>query len=165
MRPALAVPLVLVAFAPLGCDVLAEPSGYSLEDPPPAYADLVSAVNEARAHPRTCGSETFGATEPVAWDGRLERAAERHTLDMAEHGVLAHTGSDGSTVGDRVTHAGYQWRRVGENLALANRPAREVVDMWLASAGHCANVMHPGYVEMGVAAREGYWTQVFGRPL
>jgi uncharacterized protein YkwD len=83
---------------------------------------------------------------------------------MASHGVLAHVGSDGSTVGERVTRAGYDWRRVGENLAHAYRPASEVVDLWLMSPGHCANVMHPGYVEMGVAEREGYWTQVLGRP-
>jgi uncharacterized protein YkwD len=135
------------------------------DDPPAAYADLVAAVNEARAVPRMCGDQAFGATAPVAWDGRLERAAERHTLDMAAHGVLSHIGSDGSTVGERVTRAGYDWRRVGENLARAQMPAAEVVELWLASPGHCANVMHPGHVEMGVAGLDGYWTQVFGRPM
>ncbi len=54
---------------------------------------------------------------------------------------------------------------VGENLARAEVPGSEVVDLWLASPGHCANVMHPGHVEMGAAGRDGYWTQVFGRPM
>ena len=63
------------------------------------------------------------------------------------------------------TRAGYDWRRVGENLARAEMPAAEVVELWLASPGHCANVMHPGHVEMGVAGLDGYWTQVFGRPV
>ena len=156
---------MLAGLASIGCDiVMAEPYDSGPSAPPAAYALVIEAVNEARAHPRMCGDASFGAAVPVAWDGRLERAAERHTNDMASHGVLAHIGSDGSTVGDRVSSAGYDWRRVGENLAHAPRPAHEVVALWLASPGHCANLRHPSYVEMGVAERGGYWTQVMGRP-
>jgi uncharacterized protein YkwD len=165
MRRWLALPIALALFVPAGCDVLAEPSADLPVDPPAAYVELLDAVNAARAVPRMCGDQTFGATAPVAWDGRLEHAAQRHTVDMVAHGNLAHTGSDGSTVGDRVTRAGYQWRRVGENIARAGLSGPEVVELWLASPGHCANVMHPGYVEMGVAGLDGYWTQVFGRPM
>jgi uncharacterized protein YkwD len=161
--PLAALGIALAGLA-LGCDVMAGPSAGLQTDPPAAYANLMVAVNEARAYPRMCGDQPFGAAAPVAWNDRLELAAERHTLDMSSHGVLAHVGSDGSTVGDRVSNAGYDWRRVGENLAHAQRSAPEVVALWLASPGHCANVMHPSYVEMGVAERGGYWTQVMGRP-
>lgn len=156
--------LALASLIPTGCDVLAEPSSLAYTDPPPAYMSLMSAVNDARAHPRMCGSQSFGAASPVQWNGRLERAAEGHTMDMVMHGYFAHVGSDGSTVGTRVSRVGYDWRRVGENLAHAYRPANEVVQLWLDSPGHCANLMHPGYSEMGVSEHDGYWTQVFGRP-
>jgi uncharacterized protein YkwD len=111
-----------------------------------------------------CGGESFGAAGPVAWNGRLERAAEAHTVDMVIHAYFAHVGTDGSSVGDRVSRVGYDWRRVGENLARANRTAPEVVQLWLDSPAHCANLMHPGFSEMGVYEQDGYWTQVFGRP-
>ncbi len=155
--------VALATFAYAGCDVLAEPSSASNSTPPPAYQSLVSAVNSARAHPRMCGSQSFGAASPVAWNGQLERAAYTHTADMVIHDYFDHVGTDGSTVGTRATRAGYDWRRVGENLARANRTAEEVVDLWLASPGHCANLMHPSFTEMGVNEQDGYWTQVFGR--
>src|SRR5687768_6266417 len=97
-----ALGLALGSLVSTGCDVLAGPSAELHADPPPAFVELMEAVNDARAHPRMCGEQAFGAAAPVAWDGRLELAAEGHTIDMASHGVLAHVGSDGSTVGDRV---------------------------------------------------------------
>jgi len=158
-----AIGLALTTLTYTGCDVLAEPSSLDYESPPPAYVSMISAVNAARAHPRTCGSESFGAAGPVSWNGRLERAAYTHTADMVLNDYFDHVGSDGSTVGTRVSRVGYNWRRVGENLAHANRSAEEVVNLWLASPGHCANLMHPSFTEIGINEQDGYWTQVFGR--
>jgi uncharacterized protein YkwD len=67
-----------------------------------------------------------------------------------------------------VHRTGYRARHVGENIASGVPTAREVVDGWLASPGHCSNIMDPRFTEMGVAyATERrsrgviYWTQVF----
>ncbi len=155
--------LALAALTYAGCDVIAEPSALTYQDPPPAYQSLMNAVNEARAHPRMCGAEAYGAAGAVVWNARLQRAAENHTVDMVYHAYFDHVGTDGSTVGERVSRTGYDWRRVGENLARAWRSPEEVGDLWLASPGHCANLMHPGFTEMGVYEQDGYWTQVFGR--
>ena len=163
LAPLAVAGLAAAAFALSGCDAMAESSSLAYADPPPAYESVLSAVNRARAAGQTCGGEYFAPVQPVEWNGRLERAAEAHTLDMVYHEYFDHVGTDGSTVGDRASRAGYNWRRVGENLARTWRSGGEVVGLWLASPGHCANLMHPSFTEMGVYEQDGYWTQVFGR--
>jgi uncharacterized protein YkwD len=71
----------------------------------------------------------------------------------------------------RASQAGYRWKLVGENIAAGQPTPEQVVEEWLESPGHCANIMDPAYAEMGVAsAYEGrsekgvYWSQVFGTP-
>ncbi len=55
---------------------------------------------------------------------------------------------------------------MGENIASGQESADEVVDGWMASPGHCANIMDPNFTEIGVGYYDGdIWTQVFGRPL
>lgn len=50
-------------------------------------------------------------------DDRLQAAARAHAVDMAQNDFFSHTGSDGSSVADRTTMAGYLWTTVGENIA------------------------------------------------
>jgi uncharacterized protein YkwD len=90
---------------------------------------------------------------------------------MASTGRFAHAGADGSTPGQRVERAGYRAARVGENIAAGPTSAAEVVEGWLASPGHCANLMDARFTEMGLAyavdsrsAAGIYWTQVFATP-
>ncbi len=91
---------------------------------------------------------------------------------MAEHGTLAHIGSDGSGAAQRVSQAGYRWKDMGENIAAGQWDAHAVVAAWLASPEHCANMMGAQFHEMGVAfalapsKRPGiYWAQEFGSPM
>jgi uncharacterized protein YkwD len=131
---------------------------------------ILDAVNAARAVPRTCGEQAFGAAPPVAWNDALGAAALAHSRDMATRRHMAHEGSDGSQVGTRATRTGYDWRLVGENIAAGQTSAREAVDGWIESPGHCANLMNPSFVEMGAGYAISrmrmpgfvYWTQVFG---
>ena len=88
---------------------------------------------------------------------------------MGQHRYFSHAGRDGRDVGARARSTGYDWRRVGENIASGQASAAEAVAGWLESPGHCANLMNPAFTEMGAAyaLREGprpaaYWTQVFG---
>ena len=55
---------------------------------------------------------------PLTWAPLLETAALRHINDMSDNGHFSHTGTDGSSVGQRVTDSGYTWRSVGENIAV-----------------------------------------------
>ena len=128
-------------------------------------------TNQARSHGRTCGWRRFPPAPPLSLASALTRAAQAHSQDMALHDFFSHTGSDGSSPGERVTREGYRWSAVGENIASGVSTPREVVADWLASPHHCANIMTAGFRQMGVAFavnRESrkviYWTEDFGTP-
>jgi len=145
---------------------------------PPAVAEanqiarqVLQLVNEARSNSRRCGAKRFGAVPPIELDGKLSKAAMTHAKDMAARGYISHEGSDQSEPADRVARTGYAWKAVGENVAAGQYTAKEVVDGWLASPGHCSNIMDADYTQMGVAYVSNpkqeigiYWAQVFGRP-
>lgn len=127
---------------------------------------ILDLTNQARAQGRDCGGDAgFMAAAPaLAWNDGLATAARLHSEDMAQNDFFSHTGSDGSSVGQRVTRQGYAWGTVGENISTRGTP-QEVVDGWLRSPGHCENIMSPDFTEMGAGVAGGKWTQVFARPL
>lgn len=134
---------------------------------------ILDAVNRARATPRNCGTRHYDAARPLTWNRALASAAQVHSSDMARQSYFSHQGKDGSEVADRAVHAGYRWSGIGENIAAGQRSADEVMAGWLASPGHCANIMDRWFTEMGSAYALGgggrdnnhpYWTQVFGTP-
>lgn len=136
-------------------------------------ARVLELVNEARSHRRRCGTHVYQRAGPLKLVPSLNKAAVRHARDMAKHSFMAHIGRDGSTPALRVTGAGYVWRAVGENVASGSSTPEQVVEDWLKSPGHCANLMSKSYTDMGVAfavnpasAAGIYWSQVFasGRP-
>jgi uncharacterized protein YkwD len=151
--------------------VLAAPFAVPALDANKVGQRVLELVNQARAQPRRCGGRQYAAAAPLRWSAPLGRAAAAQARDLAARGVLSHSGRDGSTAGERVSRAGYAWRAVGENVAAGQRTAEEVVQSWLGSPGHCANVMNADFAEMGVAfatnaaAEAGiFWAQVFAAP-
>lgn len=144
------------------------------EPPAPEQAQGVAArvlalVNEARTRARSCGDRRMEAAPPLRPNTVLAAAAQAHAQDMARRNYFSHTGRDGSAPGDRATRAGYDWRAVGENIAAGQQSAETVVAGWLASPGHCVNIMQRAFSEMGVAfavepksERGIYWAQMFG---
>lgn len=132
---------------------------------------LLEMLNAARAQPRQCGGQPFAATTPLTWNATLAAAAEAHTRSMANNNFFDHKDRDGRTPGDRAELAGYNYQDVGENIAAGQDTPRKVVDGWLASAGHCANLMNPKFRELGAAYAVDpksdagiYWTAMFGTP-
>lgn len=145
-------------------------------DPPQAAqggdvsARVLALVNQARSQARRCGGQSFQPAAPLALNAQLTQAAAVHAQSMARHGYLEHEGRDGSSPADRASRAGYKWRSIGENVAMGQTTPDKVVQDWLKSPEHCANIMEPRFTEMGVAfsvnnASEGgiYWAQSFGR--
>jgi uncharacterized protein YkwD len=134
-------------------------------------ADVLQLVNAARARPQRCGRTSFAAAPPLTLNALLGRAAQAHADDMLRFDYFEHTGRDGSTPAQRVAATGYSYRVVGENLAFGPETPAEAVQGWLASAGHCQNIMDPRFAELGVAftaTRSGkpriYWVQEFAAP-
>ena len=142
--------------------------------PAPNDAALLDSVlkrlNEIRADGGRCGGSEFPPSPPLERSSVLDDAARSHAEDMANNSFLAHTGSDGSNPGDRVTRAGYEWRVVAENVAAGQTSADDVAATWLDSAGHCSNLMDAKYSETGIAyalnpgdGRDIYWVQVYAK--
>lgn len=120
-------------------------------------------ANKARAQARRCGSREFEATQPMLWQKQLAAAAAAHVADLSSNGGLSHTGSDGSQVSDRARREGYEYRTIGENVAMNPLGAASTFEAWLNSPGHCANIMDPGFTELGAATRGSYSVLVFGK--
>ncbi|WP_338923165.1 CAP domain-containing protein [Pseudomonas silesiensis] len=130
---------------------------------------LLAELNVARSRPRQCGTQAFAATTPLTWNATLATAAETHSRSMANNNYFDHKDRDGRTPGDRAELAGYSGQQIGENIAAGQDTVRRVVDGWVSSPGHCANLMNPGFQELGAAyavdpkSDSGiYWTAMFG---
>ena len=132
---------------------------------------LLALINSARAEARQCGGRPFAAAPALSWSAVLGGVAEAHSRDMANRNFFSHLGPDGRTPGDRAELAGYAGMRLGENIAAGLDTPRKVLDGWLASPAHCANLMNPEFSELGAAygvdprSDAGiYWTALFGAP-
>ena len=130
---------------------------------------LLTELNAARTKPRQCGTQSFNATTPLAWNATLGSAAEDHSRSMANNNFFDHKDRDGRMPGDRAELAGYLAQVIGENIAAGQDTALKVVDGWLASPGHCANLMNPQFRELGAGYAMDpksdagiYWTAMFG---
>ncbi|MDQ7086231.1 MAG: CAP domain-containing protein [Sulfurovum sp.] len=122
---------------------------------------LLSLVNEARTGGYFCGSTFYPAVSPIVWSPTVESATRIHSDDMYRNDFFEHTGSDGSSAGDRLSRVGYNWQTYGENIALGYTSEASVIAGWLGSAGHCSNIMSPTFQEMGLSRVGSYWTQCF----
>ena len=139
-----------------------------------AYRDfedeVVALTNEVRAEGRDCGTEgSFPPAPPVVANEELRCAARLHALDMDANDFFAHVTPAGLTIGDRVTAAGYSYSVAAENLADGPLTPDAVMAGWLASDGHCANIMAADVVDLGAAFLEGgthgtLWVQKFASP-
>ena len=131
-----------------------------------AYEDqVITLINQERA------AEGLPA---LTKNSKLTTAARRHSTDMACTDTWSHTGSDGSAPWDRVSDAGYSWSRVTENIAASTSqyfsPA-SVVNLWMNSPGHKANILDPNVIHIGVGFRyydnggyDAYYTADFAKP-
>jgi uncharacterized protein YkwD len=138
--------------------------------PPGPVTDVFNLVNQARATARKCGTQQFQATAALRYDDRLGAAAQGHSADMAARNYFSHTSPEGLTMVNRVQAQGYNFSRLGENIAAGQPTPAQVVNAWLQSPGHCANIMNPAFRDIGIGRAQGgsfgiYWTQDFGTPL
>ncbi|MEU4550448.1 uncharacterized protein YkwD [Micromonospora violae] len=120
--------------------------------------EVVDLVNAERAK---------AGCKALTINDKLMTAAQRHSQDQADHQNMSHTGSDGSNSGVRLDRVGYAWRTYGENVAWNQKTPAAVMDAWMNSSGHRANILNCAFTEIGVgiASSNGpYWTQVFAAP-
>ncbi|MEU6227751.1 CAP domain-containing protein [Streptomyces sp. NPDC047042] len=121
-------------------------------------AEVIDLTNRERAR---------AGLPPLASDAPLTRAAQAHSTDMVVRAFYSHTGPDGSQPWDRAAAAGSTRRTIGENIACGQRSAAEVVEGWMNSPGHRANILKREFTHIGIGFAGGgkagtYWTQLFG---
>lgn len=138
------------------------------EEPVPAVdhadagptAEVVTLTNIERAQ---------HGLRPLSTHARLTAIAQTHSEDMVRRSFFSHRNPDGKQVWHRATAMGYPYRKVAENIAAGQRTAAEVVQGWMDSPGHRANILDGELTQIGVGYALGgrygtTWTQVFGTP-
>ena len=138
-------------------------------------------LNYFRSLPVICNDAKAnrGPLESVEWSDALEAAAQEHSEDLLEHGVIGHRGSDGSTAAQRVEASGFEGEYISENVGYKMKEGipyskKEWIEnfvAWMQSRdGHCSNIMSKEYNRFGMAEAKSiegesvtlYWTQDFG---
>jgi uncharacterized protein YkwD len=123
-------------------------------------AQVVTLVNQQRA---TAGCPALTV------DSRLTTAARGHSQDMATRNYFDHNTPDGVTPWTRINNAGYKFSQAAENIAEGQSTPASVMDAWMNSEGHRANILNCGLRNIGVGlayngSHTPYWTQDFGTP-
>ena len=85
---------------------------------------------------------------------------------MIDRHYLDHTDLDGNSPFDRLRNNGISYRTAAENIAYGQKTAKAVMDAWMNSSGHRANILNANVKEIGVGAATSsggtiYWTQMF----
>ncbi|NEY72741.1 sporulation protein [Bacillus mesophilus] len=114
---------------------------------------VVSLTNHERA--------SYGL-KPLSIDSELSKVARLKSSDMKQNGYFSHTSPTYGSPFDMMKQFGVQYRTAGENIAMGQRSAEEVVRAWMNSEGHRKNILNPSFTHIGVGHVEGnYWTQLF----
>ncbi|MDZ8054804.1 MAG: CAP domain-containing protein [Aulosira sp. ZfuVER01] len=99
---------------------------------------------------------------PLQGNVELNYAADKYAELMAQQHYFSHTGPDGSQPWDRAKAVGFEAQTMGENIAAGQKTPQEVVQAWMNSPGHRANILNPQFTQLGVGFDNNYWVQDFG---
>ena len=99
-------------------------------------------------------------------DSRLAALAQQKAEEMAKNQYFSHTSPTYGSAFDMLKAAGYSYKTAGENIAMGQKSAASVMDGWMHSSGHRANILHTSYEKIGVGyavSADGmpYWVQIF----
>ena len=129
-------------------------------------------ATEARIFDLINAERRHNGLAALVYSEQLDRMAKIQAENMARFQKMAHTipGAQLPTLGDRARYVGYPYGRLAENVALGYPNAETVVEGWMNSPGHRANILNPTFREIGIGiahSSEGYpyYTQVFGTPV
>lgn len=145
-----------------------------VSDPSPASAaaGLRRASAESRIFDLINAERRHQGLPPLVYNEQLNEMAVIQARNMARFQKMAHVLPQANlpTLGDRARYVAYSFGRLAENVALGYPDAETVVQGWMTSKGHRANILNSDVVETGIAiARSSagglYYCQVFGRRL
>lgn len=142
--------------------------------PPPARSTAPSALGatESRIFDLINAERRRQGLAAVVYNPDLDRMAKIQAQNMARFQKMAHVLPESSlpTLVDRARYAGYRFGRIAENVAEGFPSAQTVVQGWMASKGHRANILDGDVLETGIGIARSpngvlYFCQVFGRQL
>ncbi|OLF09624.1 hypothetical protein BU204_32800 [Actinophytocola xanthii] len=131
--------------------------------PPPATGTPTQVTEEEQVVTLVNAARAQSGCDPVTTEPELVEAAQQHSSDMSEREYFDHTTPEGLTFADRILEAGYE-SPGAENIARGQTSATQVMNSWMESDGHRANILNCQLTTIGVGLdKDGwYWTQNFG---
>lgn len=116
--------------------------------------EVIRLVNEYRV---------ANGVNPVTEDWELSRVARFKSQDMKDNNYFSHTSPVYGSPFDMIKNFGITYKSAGENIAKGQINPEAVVDAWMNSAGHRANILNASYNKIGVGyvSKGKYWTQMF----
>ncbi|MUG65985.1 serine protease [Paenibacillus campinasensis] len=115
-------------------------------------AQVVKLVNDERAK---------AGLSPLTVHDRLTTMAVDKAKDMSDNNYFSHTSPTHGSPFDMMKAYGISYRYAGENIAMGQRSAEEVMNAWMNSQGHRENILSPNFTMIGVGYYNGYWVQEF----
>ncbi len=115
---------------------------------------VVDLVNQERAR---------AGLPSLKLNAELSRVARYKSQDMHNRGYFDHNSPTYGSPFTMMRNFGISYRSAGENIAYGQRTPQEVVNAWMNSAGHRANILNSSFTDIGVGyvADGNYWTQMF----
>ena len=116
--------------------------------------EVVRLVNEQRVQ---------NGLKPLTENWELSRVARYKSQDMVDNRYFSHTSPTYGSPFQMIRDFGISFRRAGENIAYGQRTPQAVVNAWMNSPGHRANILNAAYTQIGVGyvSNGNYWTQMF----
>ena len=116
--------------------------------------EVIRLVNEIRAQ---------NGLSALTYNWELSRVARYKSQDMVDNRYFSHTSPTYGTPFQMIRSFGLSYRSAGENIAYGQRTPQAVVNAWMNSSGHRANILSSSYTQIGVGyvANGHYWTQMF----
>ena len=117
-------------------------------------AEVVRLVNEIRQQ---------NGLRPLTANWELSRVARYKSQDMRDNGYFSHTSPTYGSPFQMIRAFGLSFRTAGENIARGYSTPQAVVNGWMNSSGHRANILNASYTQIGVGyvSQGNYWTQMF----
>ncbi len=121
---------------------------------PSTAAQVIALVNDERAK---------AGCDPLTEESHVTKAAQDYSDQMSAENFFSHTSPDGTTFDQRIKQAGYP-KPGAENIARGQTSAAQVMDSWMNSEGHRANILNCSLKKIGVGVTTAgwYWVQDFG---
>lgn len=117
-------------------------------------SEVIRLVNEIRVR---------NGLKPLTANWELSRVARYKSRDMVDNRYFSHTSPVYGSPFQMIRNFGLTFRSAGENIAYGQRTPQAVVNAWMNSSGHRANILNASYTQIGVGyvASGHYWTQMF----